>query len=195
MSKKLVKIKNKIREDDKLGRKNFDLMHTIMYDGKSTDLEKAYTYYCLNKTCYSGLTEIGKFSITALQKSFTINNISRLKEMSKVLRGTTITNGDYETMISKDKNIFIYLDPPYALSKDKNNLYGKDGELHKNFDHKRFFEVCKKSKNKLLVSYNDDEYVREGLKDFDVVEWTNSGAMQHKDGKNRPQKELLFKNY
>ena len=42
------------------------------------------------------------------------------------------------------KKAFVYLDPPYDI---KTNLYGKKGNMHRGFDHDKFFydvigQVC-----------------------------------------------------
>ena len=38
--------------------------------------------------------------------------------------------------MTDEKDIFVYLDPPYDI---KSNLYGKKGNMHRGFDHDKFF--------------------------------------------------------
>ena len=52
-------------------------------------------------------------------------------------------------VLEKGSDVFIFLDPPYWKS-TKKRLYGKDGDLHLNFDHERFADVMKKCNHTYL---------------------------------------------
>jgi DNA adenine methylase len=74
----------------------------------------------------------------------------RLKNIEKIVKNTKITNLDYERLLAeKGNSVFIFLDPPY-FSARKSALYGKNENLHKSFDHRRFAENMKKCKHKCL---------------------------------------------
>ena len=59
-----------------------------------------------------------------------------------------IENAEFDTFIKAYKcsdDVIIFLDPPYYLEKG-NKLYGKNGNMHENFDHVKLFE-CISNKN------------------------------------------------
>ncbi len=89
------------------------------------------------------------------------SNMQRLNEFAGVIKGATITNFDYEELIEREgENIFIFLDPPY-YSATKPALYGKNGHLHKSFDHEKFAAAMKNCQPKWLITYDDGDYVRD----------------------------------
>ena len=49
---------------------------------------------------------------------------------------------------------FLYLDPPYLLGKDKENLYGASGDTHKGFDHLGLSNLLKE-RDDWILSYNN----------------------------------------
>ena len=110
------------------------------------DLEKAAAFFIYNRITFSGTSLSGGFSEGAFTGRFTESSIKRLNEFANVINGTTITNFDYEELVNQEgKNVFLFLDPPY-YSATKSALYGKNGNLHKSFDHHRFAETMKNEK-------------------------------------------------
>lgn len=112
------------------------------------DLKKASAFFIFNRITFSGTTEAGGFSEQAFQKRFTESSIQRLGLLKNVVKNTKITNLDYEDVVKAEgENVFIFLDPPY-FSATKSALYGKNGKLHKGFDHERFAETMKNCNHK-----------------------------------------------
>ena len=113
-------------------------MHRYLIDNKSkfNEIEIASAFFIFNRITFSGTTESGRFSNQAFKERFTVSSIQRLKQLAKVLPNTKITNLDYQEVVEKEgDNVFLFLDPPY-FSATKSALYGKNGNLHKQFDHK-----------------------------------------------------------
>lgn len=124
-------------------------------------LKKAAALFVFNRITFSGTTESGGFSNAAFHKRFTESSIDRVSSLSSILPNTKITNLDYKAIVTEPgKNVFIFLDPPY-YSATKSALYGKNGNLHKRFDHERFASTMKKSEHKWLITYDDSNYIRE----------------------------------
>ena len=197
LQKELLKIKVIYNEKSKEERKQLNIeMKNILYENKNEDIfEKALAYYICNKTSFSGL-EVGKFSNPAFEKNFTIHNINKFLIYSELLQNVKITNFDYYQLFENSKNSFLYLDPPYELLNTLNILYGKNGELHKDFEHIRFFKDMKKIEGKFCLSYNNDDFMKERYKNYKQVEidfqyLSNCGN----EGKARKAKELLIMNY
>lgn len=127
---------------------------------KFNDIQIAGAFFVFNRITFSGTTESGGYSNQAFLNRFTESSIQRLKDLSKLLPNTRITNLDYQTAIEETgDNVFIFLDPPY-FSATKSALYGKNGNLHKQFVHERFAEVMRNCKHKWLITYDDSQFIR-----------------------------------
>lgn len=153
-------------------------------------IDVARAFYILNKCSYSGLTETGTFAPLASIQNFSVKSIHRLKETSKLLKDVKITNLDYSELLKDGENIFIYLDPPYDIT---NKLYGKNGEIHKVFNHELFYDSMVKCKNEFLISYNGE--IKEKYKDFNVSNVNFTYAMTRKSGKIVNKEEIVITNY
>ena len=156
---------------------------------------KAVSFYIANKCSFSGLTENASFSKMASDHNFTITGIDNLPYYSSLIKKWHITNLPFEKCMTDDPYAFIYLDPPYAI---KDNLYGHKGDMHKGFDHDRFYRKCAACDCDQMVSYNSDRLIKERFKDWQAQEYDHTYTMRsvgeyNKDQENR--KELLLLNY
>ena len=171
----------------------------IINDDVSTDLDKAVAFYYANKNSFSGLTETGTFSESSHFQTFTRNNIVKLPAYQKLIRNWKITNDDYSALLTKSPKTFVYLDPPYELTKQNaNNLYGKRGSMHEGFDHDIFALHCNDSGMDCMVSYNADQSVKDRFGDWEQVElnWTYTMRSVGDYMENQKErKELLLMNY
>jgi DNA adenine methylase len=170
--------------------------HLIENIDNFDNLNKAATFFVFNRITFSGTTESGGFSNAAFNKRFTQSSIERVKQLSLILNNTEITNLDYQEVLEADgNNVFIFLDPPY-YSATKSALYGKNGKLHKMFDHERFAKTLKNIKHKWLITYDDSEYIRELFSFANIKEWNLTYGMRNvgQNG-NQKGKELFISNY
>lgn len=158
--------------------------------------EIAAMFFVFNRITFSGTTEAGGYSEQAFQKRFTDSSVERLKQIGSVLRKTKITTFDYEKPILENgKNVFLFLDPPYSKNKTS-ALYGENGKLHKNFDHKRFAEVLKKCSHKWLLTYDNSPYIRELFSFAQIRNWDLTYGMRNvAENSNQKEKELFISNY
>ena len=163
---------------------------------KFDDLNKASAFFVFNRITFSGTSESGGFSKAAFEKRFTISSIDRVKLLSSILNNTVITNYDYQKVIEKKgKNVFIFLDPPY-FSATKSALYGKNGNMHKTFNHKRFANVLKNTNHKWLITYDDSEYIRDLFSFAYINELSLTYGMRNvNENGNQNGKELFISNY
>lgn len=162
----------------------------------SDDIKTASSFFALNRITFSGTSESGGFSEQAYTKRFTESSIIRLKQLSKILFNTKITNFDYQKVVeTSGQNVFIFLDPPY-YSATKSALYGKNGNLHKNFDHERFAYVMKNCSHKWLITYDDSEYIRKLFSFAKIRSWNLTYGMRNViNGNDRVGKELFISNF
>lgn len=163
---------------------------------KFDTLKKGAAFFIFNRITFSGTSESGGFSNSAFNKRFTNSSIDRTIALSKILDDTKITNVDYQEVIEeKGNNVFIFLDPPY-YSATKSALYGKNGKLHKSFDHKRFSEVLKRINHKWLITYDDSEYIRKLFGFAYIKEWNMTYGMRNvSKNSSQNEKELFISNY
>ncbi|MHB8403244.1 MAG: DNA adenine methylase, partial [Bacteroidia bacterium] len=100
-----------------------------------------------------------------------------------------------ELVKHEGENVFIFLDPPY-FSATKSALYGKNGNMHKSFDHKTFAETMRKCKHKWLITYDDSEYIRELFSFANIIPWDLTYGMRNvTEGSDQKGKELFISNY
>jgi len=173
----------------------FEDSKSILHDRGSTDLERAIAFYIVNKCSFSGLTESSSFSRQASIQNFSMRGINKLPQYSKIIQRWTITNDDYEILLTDLVNAFIYLDPPYDI---KDNLYGKKGSMHKKFDHDDFAKNCEIYNSEMLISYNSDQLVKDRFTNWNVAEFDLTYTMRSVGEYMRNQKtrkELLLFNY
>ena len=169
----------------------------IINDSKKTDIERAVAFYIVNKCSFSGLTESSSFSKQASDSNFSLRGIEKLLEYSEIIAHWHINSYSYEYCFENHihDGLFMYLDPPYDI---KDNLYGRKGTMHKNFDHDKFADDCSKSKVNIMISYNSDQLIKERFNNWNAVEFDLTYTMRSvgeymKDQQQR--KELLLLNY
>ena len=158
------------------------LHRSLANDAPADALQRAIRFFLLNRITFSGTVEAGGYSQGAFEKRFTQSSVERLRRVEPILKGTKITNLDYEEVVLAppaasgspgalgSENVFIFLDPPY-LSVTKSKLYGKKGALHTSFDHERFATVMRDAPHKWLITYDDCEEVRALFSFAHIVPW------------------------
>lgn len=109
----------------------------------------------------------------------------------KRLQRVTIENKSFEDIfkIYDNEETFFYLDSPYRNTKQY--AVGK-------FTDEKFAllaECCKKAKGKWLYTINDDEYIRELFKDFNIMDHEVYYSVCKTDNGRTNFKELIITNY
>ena len=159
------------------------------------NFDRAVAFYIVNKCSFSGLTESSSFSPQASNANFSMRGIEKLPDYSQLISKWRISNFSYDYMMDGNRNVFMYLDPPYDI---KDNLYGNKGSMHKGFDHDKFAVDCDNNDMDQLVSYNSDQLVKDRFKNWTAAEFDLTYTMRSvgeymRDQKQR--KELLLFNY
>ena len=160
------------------------------------DFTKAVYFYILNKCSFSGLGESSSFSEQASEQNFSMTGIDKLPAYSKLIKRWTITNFDYEFLLNrKGEDCFIFLDPPYDI---KDDLYGKNGDMHSGFNHMKFYEDVVKCEHDWMITYNSNEVLRKRFSDYYFNDWDLTYTMQSSKVYSQSQKdrkELLITSY
>jgi DNA adenine methylase len=156
--------------------------------------ERGVAYFALNRCAFSGLTLIASpMSTVNIEKKFGTKAIDNLEKVNFQVK--SVDYGSCFDVITDAGTEFLYLDPPYVMeTENKEAIYGKDGELHRGFDHKKLAQMLKNYKGRWVLSYLDVPAVREMYEFADITEVTWRYTM--KPGGNRPQgKELVITNF
>jgi DNA adenine methylase len=185
---------NSWKKDFKDGKE----LHKFLCENISSfdELKKASAFFVFNRITFSGTTEAGGFSEQAFQKRFTESSIQRLGLLKNVVKDTKITNLDYEEVVTAEgENVFIFLDPPY-FSATKSALYGKNGKLHKGFDHERFAQVMKNCNHKWLITYDNCSYIKDLFSFANIAEWNLMYGMRNQtENSDQLGKEIFIANF
>ena len=167
----------------------------IVNDHTISPLYRACAFYVINKCSFSGLTESSSFSAQASDSNFSMRGIEKLPGYTQIIRNWKITNGRYQELLTDDRKVFTYLDPPYDIG---SNLYGRKGSMHKSFDHDSFATICDRFVGPQLISYNSSQLVKDRFKDYEVGEFDLTYTMRSVGEYMREQKErkeLVLFNY
>ena len=115
-------------------------------------IQNAAKFYALNRSSFSGATLSGGWSKRASYARFTDSSIERIRKFKEP--NLHVAAKDFKESIAAHPNVFLYLDPPYLLAKDKATLYGTNGNAHKGFDHLGLANVLKE-RDDWILSYNN----------------------------------------
>lgn len=158
--------------------------------------DKAAAFFVFNRITFSGTTDSGGYSNESFHKRFTKSSIERLEKIIPQLKDVKITNENYKDIINDDgEKVFLFLDPPY-YSATKSGLYGKKGNLHKNFNHEEFAKIIKTCKHDYLITYDNCDYIKNLFSFANITPVTfaygmkNSGIISNQIGN-----EILISNY
>jgi DNA adenine methylase len=157
-------------------------------------IEEGARFFILNRITFSGVTESGGYSEQAHKKRFTDSSIERLKSLKCLKKFDVKTScEDFERVILAPGNdVVIFLDPPYFKA-EKSKLYGKNGDLHTNFDHSRLKKILSLTKHKWLMTYDNSSFIKLLYKEFFIYEWSLQYGMTNK--KSDINNELVISNF
>ena len=178
-----------------LARELFQQMKVEVNDKENPHLQRAAAFYVVNKCSFSGLTESSSFSQQASVNNFSMRGIEKLPEYGKLIKDWKITNVRYQELLTDDRSIFTYLDPPYDIG---SNLYGRKGNMHKSFDHDSFAANCDRFIGPQLVSYNSSQLVCERFKGWEAGQFDHTYTMRSVGtymNDQQERKELVLLNY
>ena len=104
----------------------------------------------------------------------------------RLMKGVVIEHKDFDDLIKvyDRPTALFYCDPPYHTTEDYYDATFSQS------DHIRLKDRLNTIKGRFLLSYNDDEFIRELYKDFKIIEITRSNNLP-----SGVYKELLICNY
>jgi len=138
-------------------REDFDYVKAALArDSPVSDVQRAAWFYQVIRQSYaSGLTSF------ASQPHDMWGNFPLIEQASRRLAKVVIENQDFERLIRHyDRPVsFFYCDPPYHATEGYYQNIGEDGFTEK--DHIRLRDTLLSIDGKFLLSYNDDEFIRD----------------------------------
>lgn len=163
-------------------REIFEDIKTLSNMRGFTDIQRAAMFYVQVKISYGADSRTYGCNKKNISSEYLTDIESRLKNGS----GVVIEHKDFENLIKvyDRPNSFFYCDPPYH----KTEKY-YDAEF-KTEDHERLKSVLGNIKGRFILSYNDDEYIRDLYKEFNIISVERPNNLS----KGR-YKELIIKNY
>lgn len=147
-----------------LKKEKFYKLQKIQLESKNK-LERATVFFVLNRTSFSGSTMSGGMATGGPHNNprFTKSSIEKLRKFK--IKNLSVKLDDFKKSIPRHKNVLLYLDPPYLI---QSKLYGKKGDLHKNFDHMGLAKILKK-RNLWILSYNNSKEIHELYSDYTIL--------------------------
>ena len=174
-------------------RRDFDYIRDLLHsDTRIPDIKRAAFFYQVIRESYaSGLDSFGG------QPHNIWNNFPIIHKASERLQTVVIENKDFEKLVRQyDRPVSLfYCDPPYHATEGYYQNIGEDGFTEK--DHIRLRDTLLSMQGKFLLSYNDDEFIRElydapGIRIEPVTRLNN---IRQRYDPNCQFSELLIANY
>lgn len=162
----------------------FDFKSQLNVSGL-TDIQRAARFFILIKHSFG--SNMGSY---ATYKSNHIKIIDYLETVSERLKMTVIENKDFEGLISTyDRpDALFYLDPPYH---ETEKYYNERFTIE---DHRRLRDVLGDIKGKFVLSYNDDDFIKNLYADYNIIGVSRINNLSTQREGN-VFKEVIIKNY
>lgn len=161
-----------------------------------TPFEQAVRFFIMNRISFSGAVDASGYSDESYHKRFTYSMIDKIVPLGELLHDVTIESGDYKKhLTARGDNVFIFVDPPYLKNK-QSKLYGRNGILHRIFQHDVLAYYLMKCPHRWLATLDDTPEIR------DLYDFAYTYAWKHQYGMNNWGKkkakrgnELFISNY
>ncbi len=157
--------------------------------GQMTEIQRAARYLYLIKLSY-GAT-VRSFGCRA-REAVDLDVLHKVKER---LAGVLIENKSFAKLIPAQDGAgtLFYCDPPYHNTE---KYYDTGEDVFNEEMHILLRDTLKGIKGKFILSYNDDEFIRELYKDFVIEEVERSHNLKLAMGEDGSRyKELIIKNF
>ncbi len=144
-----------------------------------TDIQRAGMFFVKTKISYG-----------ADGRTFGCNRKSlstdRFSEISERLKNVVIENKDFENLIKvyDRPNALFYLDPPYHTTEKYYDVQFTEE------DHLRLKNALDNIKGRFVLSYNDDEFIRNLYKNYTIINVERSNNLGSGN-----YKEVIIKNF
>lgn len=163
---------------------------------------RAAQFIYLNQTSFNGIYRVnlnGEYNVPYGFRSKKVFNEDHLRQSMKALQNSILFSGDFERILDNvQRNDFVFLDPPYTVSHNKNGFIKYNKKLFSLTDQYRLKEVIDRidkigafyvltnaAHEKIFEIFNRDSYVVE------LTRGSSIGGLKAKRGR---VNEFLFSN-
>ena len=188
--KKLSQLKPSFKEFERIRK----ILNKVWKKEVKLDPLTLAVYYVYNFNLSYGPGFIGWASEIYLNKKKYKKMLEKIKNFKP--GKLSVRQGDFEKVLKKHKNDFLYCDPPYLIGPDSKMFKGvypmrNMPVHHRDFPHERLRDMLKKHKGGFILSYNDCPTIRKYYKGFKKLYPTwqyTMGQGETRIGKNRIEK-------
>ena len=147
-----------------------------------TDIQRAAMFYIQVKISYGA---DGR-TYGCNKKNISSDYLTEIEKRLKTGAGVVIKHKNFENLINvyDRPNALFYCDPPYYKTE---KYYEAEFSTE---DNERLKRCLKAIKGRFILSYNDDNYIRELYKDFNII-----AAERQNNLSKGTYKELIITNY
>ena len=139
-------------------RDDFD---ALQHQKFTNDFDRAVGLFVCNRSSFGGATYSGGFC----EGRFTRNSIDRLRTFSAP-NLTVKSHQDFRVSIPRHAGSVLFLDPPYPTTAC--NLYGRNGDLHRHFDHQALRELLH-GREGWMLCYPDTAQIRQWYRHATII--------------------------
>ncbi len=168
-----------------LTREHFEEVAPILEGrAKLWDVKRAAAFYKVNRFCFNGTMDSYAIKPAHLQRF-----IPTILAASQRLKDVVITNRDFADSfdVNNKPNALHYFDPPYFKTE---KMYRP---VFTEEDHFRLHSLVPDAKGYVVISYNNDEFIRELYHDCYILGFSRQNTMSQKRG--AKFEELLITNF
>lgn len=152
-----------------------------------TDIQRAAKYLYMIKASYGAkVTSFGA-------KSRDIADTKYLLAIKERLKRVIIENKSFEELIKQydRSDTLFYCDPPYFGTE---KYYDLEKTIFDERTHIKLYETLRTIKGKFILSYNDNDYVKNLYQSFKIEKVNRQNNLTLKVGSD-PYQELIIRNY
>ena len=148
------------------------------------DVRRAAAFYKINRFCFNGTMDA-----FAVKPARLPHFIPGILAAAKRLENVVITNRDFADSyrLNNKPNTIHYFDPPYFMTE------GMYKPTFTQADHRRLHDLVPGSEGYVVISYNDDVFIRDMYRNCYVLAFTRQNTMSQKPGAKFG--ELLITNF
>ena len=161
------------------------------------DLERAYRYYYLNRTSFSGKMRNPTWGYRPKRSLPPYRWFERIIPCGEKLEDVDLRAVDFEEAImapAKGKKVLMFLDPPYYTSKQESHY----SHPFTKYDHVRLCSLLKQTKYNFFLTYDDCPEIRQ-LYDwaylYDLNFYYRIGNSRDNNNRRKVGDELVITNY
>jgi len=163
--------------------------------------KKAARLIYLNRTCWNGLYRVnkkGKFNVPIGTKTNVILEDDNFSLTAKQLYETEVIHADFELIVERSNyNDFLFADPPYTVSHNKNAFIKYNEQLFSWEDQKRLFNALLRAKARgvKVLSTNAAHYDVIDLykNDFEIQTISRASVIAGKASARKNYEEIIIK--